>query len=144
MAFRSAQVRWTGSLMGGSGHLRLASGVIDHEVTMEDRVSETRNTNPEELIAGAQAQCYAMVLAKLMGDAGFVPDRIEVSAHVNLTKSKAGFTIDRITVEAEVFAAGMDEGIFERQVQRAQDECPVSRALATVEHVYRHHLNPSR
>ena len=144
MALRSAHVTWKGSLMDGSGHLRLASGSMDTDVSIEDRVGETVRTNPEELLAGAQAQCYAMVLAKLLGDAGVVPDRVEVSSHVNLRKEANGFTIDRITVETEVYAPSISEHDFEKVAERAQTECPVSRALRGAEHTYRSRLNPEK
>jgi organic hydroperoxide reductase OsmC/OhrA len=68
---RNVTVDWTGSLMEGTGQAKAGSGAFSLPVTFPRRIGAAEGgTSPEELIAGAHAACYAMVVAATMGKKG--------------------------------------------------------------------------
>ena len=50
----------------------------------------------------------------------------------DLTREGEGFVIDRIALTLEAAVAGMDELTFQKTAQDAKDNCPLSKALASV------------
>ena len=76
-AERRAQVTWEGSLVQGHGTIvNTSSGALNNfSVTWASR-TETPNgkTRPEELIAAAHAECYAMSLTNTLATAGTPAD----------------------------------------------------------------------
>ena len=77
MAGRNASAQWRGDLKGGEGDFTLGEGEIKGSYTFKSRFEgEGPGTNPEELIAGAQAQCYSMQLAAMLAEAGTPADSV--------------------------------------------------------------------
>ncbi|MFB6360414.1 MAG: OsmC family peroxiredoxin, partial [Halobacteriales archaeon] len=85
-------------------------------------------TNPEELLAGAHAGCYAMALSNGLADAGHPPDRVEASASVHLEDGE----ITRIDLEVDATVPGIENAAFQEAAAAAKTDCPVSQALAAV------------
>lgn len=136
MPTRTARTAWNGTLQEGSGQTELtSSGLATFDVSFPTRAGEEANgaTSPEELIAAAHSACYAMQLSALIGEAGGVPQSLEVGAVVGLGPDNPGFKLTGIalTVRAEVEGLGADE--FARVAQAAKESCPVSKALTGVE-----------
>lgn len=131
---RAATAVWSGSLKDGNGHLTSPSGILHStQYSFGSRFETGPGINPEELIAGAHAGCYAMALAGLLSDAGFAPDRLEVTAEVTVENTPpAGWTIaaSHLKLSARVLNISPDK--FEALANEAKS-CPVSRVLnATV------------
>src|SRR6266498_4357929 len=90
MAKRTAKTTWKGTLIDGRGELTLeSSGLLSRtQVTWASRTEEPRGTSPEELLAGAQAACYAMALSNTLAQQGTPPDRKSTrlnSSHVRIS-----------------------------------------------------------
>ena len=130
MTIRNAEAIWTGTLKEGSGSLSLGSGVYQGPYTWASRFDTGPGTNPEELIGAAHAGCYAMFLSALLTKAGFTPTRIHASAAVHL---EAGPTITKIELNVEAEVPGLDQAGFDEHALAAKANCPVSKALASVE-----------
>jgi osmotically inducible protein OsmC len=130
MSVRKAQAVWKGTLKEGSGTLELGSGAYAGAYTYASRFEDASGTNPEELIGAAHAGCYSMFLSALITKAGFTPTRIQTTAKVHL---EAGPTITQIELETEAVVPGLDEAAFLEHAQAAKANCPVSKALASVD-----------
>lgn len=130
MSIRNAEAVWTGTLKEGQGALKLGSGVLIGSYTWASRFAEAPGTNPEELVGAAHAGCYSMFLSSLLTKAGFIPTRIQTTAKVHL---EAGPTITLIELDTLAEVPGLDEKTFQDQAEAAKKNCPVSKALASVE-----------
>ena len=130
MATRNAEAIWTGTLKEGKGSLKLGSGAFEGAYTWASRFEDAPGTNPEELIGAAQAGCYSMFLSALLTKAGYPPTWIHTTVKVHL---EAGPTITVIELETIAEVPGLDEKTFLEQAGAAKKNCPVSKALASVE-----------
>ena len=136
MPTRTARTAWNGTLDDGSGQVELtSSGTATFDVDFPPRAAEDAGgvTSPEELIAAAHSSCYAMQLSAVIGEAGGVPESLEVRADVTLGADPAGgfrLTGIALTVRAEV--TGLDAAGFATAAESAKVGCPVSKGLAGV------------
>jgi osmotically inducible protein OsmC len=88
-------------------------------------------TNPEELIAAAEAGCFTMSLASLLEEDGHPARDLRTTARVTLEQVKTGFDITRIALTTVGDVPGVDAETFARLAASAKD-CTVSRALKGV------------
>ena len=130
---RRADVTWNGSLTDGSGTItKTTSGAIGEQpVSWAARAEDATagKTSPEELIAAAHAACFSMALSSGLAKAGTPPDELQTSATVTFQPGE-GITKIALTVEGSV--PGLDEDGFREAAQTAKENCPVSKALASV------------
>ena len=130
---RVADATWQGTVSEGGGRLDLGSGAFEGPYSLRARVEDVeRATNPEELIAAAEAGCFTMSLANLLGEAGHPARDLQTTARVRLEQVDTGFDITLIELRAVGDVPGVDAGTFERIAQEAKN-CTVSRALAGTE-----------
>ena len=108
---RTAEASWQGAVPEGSGRIALGSGAFDGPYSLRSRVEEgTRATNPEELVGAAEAACFTMSLANLLGEAGYPARDLRTTARVRGRRSSspapsnggAGFD----ATDARTFASG--------------------------------------
>jgi osmotically inducible protein OsmC len=131
-AERRAEVTWQGSLMEGAGTIdRVGSGAFGPlDITWASRAEEPDGrTSPEELIAAAHASCFSMALSHGLAGAGTPPERLSTSATVTFVPG-TGITNIAISVVGRV--PGLDEAGFHEAAEGAVENCPVSKALASV------------
>jgi lipoyl-dependent peroxiredoxin len=130
---RRADVTWKGSLADGAGTItQTTSGAIGVQPVSWAARSEDATggkTSPEELIAAAHAACFSMALSGGLARAGTPPDELHTSATVTFQPGE-GITKIALTVEGNV--PGVDEAEFVQAAQTAKENCPVSKALASV------------
>ena len=130
---RRADVTWKGSLAEGSGTItKTTSGAIGEQPVSWAARSEDATggkTSPEELIAAAHASCFSMALSSGLAKGGTPPDELQTSATVTFQPGE-GITKIALTVEGSV--PGLDENGFREAAQTAKENCPVSKALASV------------
>jgi lipoyl-dependent peroxiredoxin len=129
---RRAQVTWQGDLMSGSGRIEtVSSGAVgDLDVSWPARSEEPQGkTSPEELIAAAHATCLSMALSHGLAQEGHAPERLDTSAAVTF---QPGEGITKIALSVEGRVPGLDEDGFRRAAEAAKENCPVSKALASV------------
>ena len=131
MAERRATVTWEGTLTEGRGRIRTGSGaIVDMPVTWASRIEEPNGmTSPEELLAAAEAECYAMVLSNMLSKGGNTPRRLEVTSTCTVEKQDSGLRITRMHLDVQGDVPGIDGDTFERMAQDAEQACPVSNAL---------------
>ena len=128
---RQARATWSGSLTAGSGTVRsVTSGAIPEVPTSwKARTEESDGvTSPEELLAAAHATCFSMAFASDLSKAGFVPDRIDVTATVVFRKLEK-WTVFSSTLDVAAKVAGVESAQFHAIAEGAKDGCPISRAL---------------
>jgi osmotically inducible protein OsmC len=131
---RHAEASWQGTVPEGGGRIALGSGAFEGVFTLRNRVEdEARGTNPEELIAAAEAGCFTMSLANLLEEAGSPPQDLQTTARVRLEQRDEGFRITRISISTVGDVPGFDAGRFADLAEQAKATCPVSLALAGTE-----------
>ncbi|MDY7102697.1 MAG: OsmC family protein [Actinomycetota bacterium] len=131
---RSSSARWEGDLKGGNGHFSLgSSGAISGSYTYASRFESGEGTNPEELIAGAHAACYAMAFSNMLAGEGHTPERMDVTATATLDMDAGKIT--KIHLVANGRVPGVDEATFEQLANKAKDGCPISATLAAVDEI---------
>ena len=130
---RVAEATWQGTASDGGGRIGLGSGAFEGPYSLRTRVEDVeRATNPEELIAAAQAGCFTMSLANLLADVGHPARDLHTTAKVRLEQVPTGFDITRIELRTRAEVPGLDPATFERIAQEAKN-CTVSRALTGTE-----------
>lgn len=135
MPTRTARTAWNGTLEEGSGQVELSSSKVGtYTVSFPKRAADDAGgtTSPEELIAAAYSSCYAMQLSALIGQAGGIPESIDVKADVSLGPDDAGFKLTGITLTVRAEVTGLDAAGFAKAAQDAKETCPVSKALTGV------------
>jgi lipoyl-dependent peroxiredoxin len=131
---RRSEASWQGTVADGGGRIALGSGAFEGPFTLRARVEDVeRGTNPEELIAAAEAGCFTMSLANLLSEAGSPPRDLRTTARVRLEQTDQGFRITRIAVKTVGDVPGVDADQFVALAERAKATCPVSLALAGTE-----------
>ena len=131
---RSAKASWQGTVDDGGGRISVDSGAYEGPFTLRARIEDVdRATNPEELIAAAQAGCFTMSLANLLGEAGSPPRDLRTTARVRLEQKEEGFRITRIAITTVGDVPGVDNDQFVALAEQAKATCPVSLALAGTE-----------
>lgn len=110
------------------------SGAFEGPFTLRNRIEDVeRGTNPEELIAAAEAGCFTMSLANLLGEGGTPPRDLQTTVRVRLEQKEEGFRITRISVATVGDVPGVDAETFQALAEQAKATCPVSLALAATE-----------
>jgi len=130
MTVRQSEATWEGTLREGSGKMRLGSGLYEGPFTWASRFSDGEGTNPEELIGAAHAGCFSMFLSALLTKSGYTPTRIHTTAQVHLVD---GPTISQIDLTTTAVVPLIDEETFLEHAVQAKENCPVSKALASIE-----------
>ena len=128
---RHVDVEWTGGLMDGSGKASAGTGAFALPVTFPSRIGGGDDkTTPEELLAGAHAVCYAMVLTNTIGKQGGKARRVNVTATVTADKGDAGIKVVSSQLKAVVDGLeGIDASKLQELATGAEKGCPISNAI---------------
>ena len=133
MPTRNATATWEGGLQSGKGSFEGESGAIQGSYSFGSRFGDAGGTNPEELLAAAEAACFSMALSLGLEKAGFAPERVSTRAACSIEKQGEGFTITTMRLRTRARVPGIDEARFREIAEGTKSGCPVSRALAGVE-----------
>ena len=133
MPTRNASATWEGGLKGGKGNFEGKSGSIRGAYSFGTRFEETPGTNPEELLAAAEAACFSMALSGALEGAGTPPERVHTEAACTVERAEGGFRITTMKLRVTARVPGVDEAAFQKAAQDTKANCPVSKALAGVE-----------
>lgn len=120
---------WNGSLIEGSGSVRLdSSELAEFQVNWKARSEgAAATTTPEELLAAAHSSCFSMALSHALAGAGHAPESIQTTAAVTFEAGK-GVLGSHLLVSARV--PGLSEAEFEAFAEDAKKNCPISQALS--------------
>jgi osmotically inducible protein OsmC len=129
-ATKTANVTWEGSLSDGKGTItNTGSGTLKGVgVTWKARTETEDTTSPEELIAAANAACFAMALSFGLQQAGHTPERLDVTAKCTFSLDN-GPKISNMDLHVRGTVPGMDAAAFTQAADGAGVNCPVSTAL---------------
>lgn len=136
MPVKTATAVWNGALMDGKGSITgSSSGALkDLGVTWKTRTESDELTSPEELIAAANAACFAMALSHGLAEAGHPATELQVTAKCTFSL-QGGPKITTMELHVKGDVPGMDAEAFKAAADGAGHNCPVSAALkGNVEH----------
>ncbi|HEX2208291.1 MAG TPA: OsmC family peroxiredoxin [Longimicrobium sp.] len=133
MPTRKASATWEGGLRGGNGSFRGESGVLDGAYSFGSRFTDAGGTNPEELLAAAEAACFSMALAAGLENAGTPATRVHTDAACTVEKVEEGFKITTMRLRTTASVPGVDDATFQKFAQDTKKNCVVSKALAAID-----------
>ncbi len=127
---RSAHCVWAGDLVGGEGTLTVGSGALTEQpVTWASRAEKPDGkTSPEELLAAAQAACFAMALSLVLGQRSAQAEQLVVEATCTLELQGAP-RIAAMDIDVRGVIPDLDGESFQHAVSAAAQLCPVANAL---------------
>ena len=129
MPTRKATAVWEGGLKGGKGTFKGESGAIGGQYSFSSRFESGTGSNPEELLAAAEAACFSMALSGALEKAGTPPTRIETSAACTVEAVPGGFGITKMKLNVQATVPNVDKVKFQQIANETKDGCPVSKAL---------------
>jgi osmotically inducible protein OsmC len=94
------------------------------------RFENAAGSNPEELLAAAEAACYSMALSLGLEQAGTPPTKVETHAAATIDKVGDGFKITTMKLNVRATVPGIDQAQFMKIAEATKTGCPVSAALA--------------
>jgi len=133
MPTRKASATWNGGLRGGNGSFRGESGAIDAAYSFGSRFTDAGGSNPEELLAAAEAACFSMALAAGLEAAGTPATRVHTDAACTVEKVEDGFKITTMKLQVRAQIPGVDDATFQKAAHDTKKNCVVSKALAGVD-----------
>ena len=128
MPTRTASAQWTGGLKGGSGSFKGQTG-LGGSYSFGSRFQDAVGSNPEELLAAAEAACFSMALSGGLEKEGFAPTKVETQAACTVEKVGEGFKITTMKLNVEATVPGIDDAKFQAIALATKEGCPVSSAL---------------
>jgi len=112
---------------------REESGAIGGSYSFGSRFGDAGGTNPEELLAAAEAACFSMALSLGLEQNGTPPQRIETKAACTIAQQGGGFKITTIKLDVRANVPNIDAAKFKEIAENTKKNCPVSVALAGVD-----------
>jgi osmotically inducible protein OsmC len=128
MATRKASATWEGGLKGGKGSFSGESG-LGGAYSFGSRFESAGGSNPEELLAAANAACYSMALSGALERNGTPPTRVETKASCTMEKVGEQFAITSMRLDVSATVPGVDDATFQKLADQMKEGCIVSRAL---------------
>ncbi|HEX8361721.1 MAG TPA: OsmC family peroxiredoxin [Longimicrobium sp.] len=133
MPTRKASATWEGGLREGKGSFEGESGAIRGNYSFGSRFGDTGGTNPEELLAAAEAACFSMALSVALEQNGTTATRVHTDAACTIDKDGDAFRITTMRLTCRAQVPGLDRETFADLAAAAKAGCPVSKALAGVD-----------
>ncbi len=133
MPTRNASATWEGGLQGGTGSFQGESGAISGSYSFGSRFGDAGGTNPEELLAAAEAACFSMALSAGLEKNGTPATRVHTDAACSVEKVGEGFKITTMRLRVRATVPGVDDATFQSVAEGTRKGCPVSQALAGVD-----------
>lgn len=128
MPTRSASAQWQGGLKGGSGSFKGQTG-LGGTYSFGSRFQDAAGSNPEELLAAAEAACFSMALSGALEKEGHAPTSVDTQAACTVEKVGEGFKITTMKLVVTAVVAGLDDAKFQAIAAATKEGCPVSGAL---------------
>ena len=134
MSDKTATIHWEGRGKQGVGKISTQTEALHgYPYGFASRFEDDRRgTNPEELLAAAHAACFTMAFSFACDAAGFATAAVDTQASVRLVSKGGGFQIDHIALKLQASVPGIDEATFQKLAAGAKQDCPLSKALASV------------
>jgi lipoyl-dependent peroxiredoxin len=131
MPTRKSSARWEGGLKGGKGTFKGESTAISGQYSFSSRFEEGVGSNPEELLAAAEAACFSMALGGGLEKNNTPANYVETDAACTVGPDPAGgFKITAMALTVRAAVPGIDDAKFQEIVKATLTGCPVSKAFA--------------
>jgi osmotically inducible protein OsmC len=130
MPNRNGSAVWEGGLKDGKGSYNIGNSEASAAYSFGSRFEEGEGSNPEELLAAAEAACYSMALSGDLEKNGTPPKKISTNAECTVEKVGAGFTITTMKLHVQASVPNIDNAKFQEIAGGTLLGCPVSRALS--------------
>ena len=117
MPTRNASAVWEGGLQKGKGSFKGESGAIGGSYSFGSRFGDAGGTNPEELLAAAEAACFSMALSGGLEKNGSPATRVETRAACTVEKVGEGFKITTMRLNTSATVPGIDAAKFQEIAQ---------------------------
>ncbi|HEY6238360.1 MAG TPA: OsmC family peroxiredoxin [Thermoplasmata archaeon] len=130
-AKRTAEATWESDLLHGGGHVQGMTGVLPRMgISWSARTeAPAGKTSPEELLAAAEASCFAMALSGTLSKLQKPPTRIHVTATATFDKVGDAFSVTLMDLDVVGKVPGMDAAQFQEAAKSTSQSCPISRAI---------------
>ena len=128
MPTRSASAKWEGGLKGGKGSFAGQTG-LGGQYNFSSRFENGAGSNPEELLAAAEAACFSMALSAGLEGNGTPPTSVETKAACTIEKVGDGFQITKMALDVTAVVPNIDDAAFQKIAAATKEGCPVSKAL---------------
>lgn len=128
MPTRKASAVWKGGLQKGTGSFKGQTGLAG-QYNFSSRFESGAGSNPEELLAAAEAACFSMALSGGLEKEGFAPTQVETEAACTIEKVGEGFKITRMQLTTRATVPNIDDAKFQSIAAATKEGCPVSGAL---------------
>lgn len=129
MPTRKATATWEGGLKGGKGSFKSESGTIGGQYSFSSRFESGTGSNPEELLAAAEAACFSMALSGGLEKNGTPATKVETSAACTVESVPGGSAITTMKLNVQATVPKIDKVKFQQIANETKDGCPVSKAL---------------
>lgn len=133
---RRATANCKGTGKEGSGTVSTTSGVlkdIPHSFMTRFMSEDGKaGTNPEELVAAAHASCFTMKLGFVLNAAGLTATELNCTAEVEMDKVGDGNGVVGINLVLNGSVPGASAEDFQRYVEDAKANCPISQLLKSM------------
>lgn len=130
MSTRNSSARWEGGMKGGKGTFKGESGAINGQYSFSSRFEEGAGSNPEELLAAAEAACFSMALGGNLEKNGTPSEYVETQAACTVRpQPEGGFKITTMELTVSVSVSGIEDSRFQEIVTATLAGCPVSKAI---------------
>lgn len=133
MPTRKATATWEGNIKNGKGTFKGESGIVAGAYGFSSRFENGAGSNPEELLAAAEAACFSMALSLGLEQAGSPPTRIDTEAACTIDRAGDGFKITKLRLSVRANVPNLDAAKFEQIARKTKETCPVSVALKAVD-----------
>lgn len=130
MPTRTARASWQGTFRDGAGTFEGESGFISAKYSVGSRFEQAEGSNPEELLAAANAACYSMALTVGLDKNGTPATRVDTEARCTIEKEGDGFAIKKMELITKAQVDGIDEAKFQEIAEATKTGCPISKAIA--------------
>jgi osmotically inducible protein OsmC len=128
MPTRTASAKWEGGLKGGKGSFKGTTG-LGGAYSFSSRFENGEGSNPEELLAAAEASCFSMALSANLEKNGTPPTSVETTARCTIEKVNDANTITKMELEVRAVVPNLDQESLQRFADQTAQTCPVSRAI---------------
>jgi osmotically inducible protein OsmC len=132
MPTRKATATWEGTIKGGKGTFRGETG-LGGAYSFASRFESGTGSNPEELLAAAEAACFSMALSLGLEKAGTPPTKIDTEAACTIDRVGEGFKITKIRLSVRANVPKIEDAKFQEIARATKESCPVSVALRAVD-----------
>jgi osmotically inducible protein OsmC len=129
MPTRNAKAVWEGKIRDGKGSVEVESGTLKTQYNFSGRFENGGGSNPEELLAAAEAACFSMALSGNLERAGSPATRIETAAACTVDRAGDGFKVTTMKLTVRATVPGMDDAKFQEVAEKTKQTCPISLAI---------------